>query len=249
MLEVHAIKNLFIIIFILMQDGFKDDSLRIMKDIEKSGAQCQVCASVFCYFQQYSKNFVTRIVKDYNKMFVKKEELSLQSVKQYKVKCPDELSKILKLGQTIIFVRTTNGAGMLHKALVDFGYKVTTIQGALRQEDRDKIIKEFKDGLTQVLISTDLLAQGFDQSRVNLVVNYDLPLKYGTQAEPDYEVYLHRIGRAGRFGRKGQHPDLKIENHFGVQIARTCSNNMDHMIPSWQNDDDFEAAMKDAGLC
>lgn len=43
MLEVHAIKNLFIIIFILMQDGFKDDSLRIMKDIQRSGAQCQVC--------------------------------------------------------------------------------------------------------------------------------------------------------------------------------------------------------------
>ena len=128
-------------------------------------------------FNDTVKNFVTRIVKDYNQMFVKKEELSLQSVKQYKVKCPDELSKILvikdkifeigqKLGQTIIFVRTKNSAGMLHKALVDFGYEVTTIQGALRQEDRDKIIKEFKDGLTQVLISTDLLARGFDQSRV-----------------------------------------------------------------------------------
>ncbi|RVX11839.1 DEAD-box ATP-dependent RNA helicase 38 [Vitis vinifera] len=261
MLEVHAIKNVFIIIFILMQDGFKDDSLRIMKDIERSGAQCQVLL-FSATFNDTVKNFVTRIVKDYNQMFVKKEELSLQSVKQYKVKCPDELSKILvikdkifelgqKLGQTIIFVRTKNSAGMLHKALVDFGYEVTTIQGALRQEDRDKIIKEFKDGLTQVLISTDLLARGFDQSRVNLVVNYDLPLKYGTQAEPDYEVYLHRIGRAGRFGRKGAVFNLlcsdkdnilisKIENHFGVQIAE---------IPSWQNDDDFEAAMKDAGLC
>ena len=128
-------------------------------------------------FNDTVKKFVTRIVKDYNQMFVKKEELSLQSVKQYKVKCPDELSKILvikdkifelgqKLGQTIIFVRTKNSAGMLHKALVDFGYEVTTIQGALRQEDRDKIIKELKDGLTQVLISTDLLARGFDQSRV-----------------------------------------------------------------------------------
>ncbi|RVW13915.1 DEAD-box ATP-dependent RNA helicase 38 [Vitis vinifera] len=268
MLEVHAIKNVFIIIFILMQDGFKDDSLRIMKDIERSGAQCQVLL-FSATFNDTVKNFVTRIVKDYNQMFVKKEELSLQSVKQYKVKCPDELSKILvikdkifelgqKLGQTIIFVRTKNSAGMLHKALVDFGYEVTTIQGALRQEDRDKIIKEFKDGLTQVLISTDLLARGFDQSRVNLVVNYDLPLKYGTQAEPDYEVYLHRIGRAGVLAARFDSPVAiisssdsklidkdnilisKIENHFGVQIAE---------IPSWQNDDDFEAAMKDAGLC
>ncbi|XP_034694211.1 DEAD-box ATP-dependent RNA helicase 38 [Vitis riparia] len=261
-----GISNMKILVFdeadhMLAEDGFKDDSLRIMKDIERSGAQCQVLL-FSATFNDTVKNFVTRIVKDYNQMFVKKEELSLQSVKQYKVKCPDELSKILvikdkifelgqKLGQTIIFVRTKNSAGMLHKALVDFGYEVTTIQGALRQEDRDKIIKEFKDGLTQVLISTDLLARGFDQSRVNLVVNYDLPLKYGTQAEPDYEVYLHRIGRAGRFGRKGAVFNLlcsdkdnilisKIENHFGVQIAE---------IPSWQNDDDFEAAMKDAGLC
>lgn len=122
------------------------------------------------------KNFVTRIVKDYNQLFVKKEELSLESVKQYKVSCPDELAKVLvikdrifefgeKLGQTIIFVRTRHSASMLHKALVDFGYEVTTIQGALRQEDRDKIVKEFKDGLTKVLISTDLLARGFDQQQ------------------------------------------------------------------------------------
>lgn len=135
-------------------------------------------------FGENVKAFVTKIVQDlfvqdYNQMFVKKEELSLDSVKQYKVQCPDELSKIMvikdrilelgqKVGQTIIFVRTRNSASMLHKSLVDYGYEVTTIQGALRQEDRDKIIKEFKDGLTQILISTDLLARGFDQSQVTL---------------------------------------------------------------------------------
>lgn len=120
---------------------------------------------------------MTRIVKDYNQLFVKKEELSLESVKQYKVKCPDELSKVMvikdrifelgeNLGQTIIFVRTRHSASTLHKSLVELGYEVTTIQGALKQEDRDKIVKEFKDGLTQVLISTDLLARGFDQQQV-----------------------------------------------------------------------------------
>lgn len=193
----------------------------------------------------FASRIVTEIsVKDYNQLFVKKEELSLDSLKQYKVYCPDELSKIMvikdkilemgqKVGQTIIFVRTRNSASMLHTSLVEYGYEVTTIQGALKQEDRDKIVKEFKEGLTQVLISTDLLARGFDQAQVlvsfslflvclvlcswfkfllcglvsiqqvNLVVNYDLPLKYDTRGEPDYEVYLHRIGRAGRFGRKG----------------------------------------------
>ena len=71
-----------------------------------------------------------------------------------------------KVGQTIIFVRTRKSAGMLHEALVKYGYEVTTIQGAMTQEDRDKIVKEFKDGLTHVLISTDVLARGFDQSQV-----------------------------------------------------------------------------------
>lgn len=128
-------------------------------------------------FNETVKNFVTRTVKDYNQMFVKKEELSLEALKQYKVICPDELTKILvikdkifelgdKVGQTIIFVRTRNHAHNLHTALVNYGYEVTTIQGALNQEVRDKIVKEFKDGITQVLISTDLLARGFDQSQV-----------------------------------------------------------------------------------
>ena len=136
-------------------------------------------------FDENVKNFVSRVVKDYNQLFVKKEELSLESVKQYKLICPDELTKIRvikdrifeladKLGQTIIFVRTRNSAGMLHKALVDLGYEVTTIQGALTTEIRDKIIKEFKDGLTKVLISTDLLARGFDQQQVRILFPHHL---------------------------------------------------------------------------
>ena len=72
-----------------------------------------------------------------------------------------------KLGQTIIFVRTRRDAGRLHKELVDLGYAVTTIQGAVSAEDRDKIVQEFKNNLTKVLISTDLLARGFDQQQVH----------------------------------------------------------------------------------
>ncbi|KAH0723062.1 hypothetical protein KY289_006106 [Solanum tuberosum] len=249
----------------LAESGFQDDSIRIMKAIVKASVNCQVLL-FSATFGENVKAFVTKIVQDlfvqdYNQMFVKKEELSLDSVKQYKVQCPDELSKIMvikdrilelgqKVGQTIIFVRTRNSASMLHKSLVDYGYEVTTIQGALRQEDRDKIIKEFKDGLTQILISTDLLARGFDQSQVNLVVNYDLPVRHESPTEPDHEVYLHRIGRAGRFGRKGAIFNLlcsdrdnmlmsKIENHFNHQVAE---------IPSWNSEEDFENALKIAGL-
>ncbi|XP_021289921.1 DEAD-box ATP-dependent RNA helicase 38 [Herrania umbratica] len=245
----------------LAEDGFKDDSLRIMRDIERISSNCQVLL-FSATFSETVKNFVSRIVKrDHNQLFVKKEELSLESVKQFKVNVPDELSKVLvikerifefgeRLGQTIIFVRTRNSASMLHKSLVDLGYEVTTIQGALKQEDRDKIVKEFKDGLTQVLISTDLLARGFDQQQVNLVINYDLPVKHDNRTEPDCEVYLHRIGRAGRFGRKGAVFNLlsgdmdqmimsKIENHFGTKVAE---------VADWRNEEDFKAALRSAGL-
>ncbi|KAI3883953.1 hypothetical protein MKW92_021384 [Papaver armeniacum] len=226
----------------LAEDGFKDDSLRIMKDIEKAP-------------------HIARVVKDGNQMFVKKEELSLDVVKQYKVNCPDESAKIQvikdkifelgeKLGQSIIFVHTRKSADALHKALQDYGWQCTSIHGAIEKDHRDKIVKEFKDGLTQVLISTDLLARGFDQSQVNVVVNYDLPVKYEYQSEPDYEVYLHRCGRAGRFGRKGAVFNLlctqkehmlmgKIENHFQNNIVE---------ISDWQNNNEFESALKAAGL-
>ncbi|XP_073044345.1 DEAD-box ATP-dependent RNA helicase 38 [Primulina eburnea] len=249
----------------LAESGFRDDSVKIMKAILKSNANCQVLL-FSATFDDAVKAFVSKIVEDlfvqdYNQLFVKKEELSLESVRQYKVHCPDELSKIMvikdrilelgeKVGQTIVFVRSRNSASNLHQSLISLGYEVTTIQGALKQEDRDKIIKEFKEGLTQVLISTDLLARGFDQKQVNLVVNFDLPVKYDRPSEPDYEVYLHRVGRAGRFGRKGavfnlllNHRDDmimgKIENYFNAQITE---------VGPWNSDKEFETALTNAGL-
>ncbi|KAK8542091.1 hypothetical protein V6N13_137344 [Hibiscus sabdariffa] len=244
----------------LLEEGFKDDSLRIMKDIQRRSSQCQVLL-FSATFDDIVKNFISRIVKDdHNQLFVKKEELSLDSVKQYKVNVPDELSKVMvikdrifefgeRLGQAIIFVRTRNSATTLHQSLTELGYDCTTIQGGLSEEDRDKIVKEFKDGLTQVLISTDLLARGFDQQQVNLVINYDLPVKHDHR-EPNCEVYLHRIGRAGRFGRKGAVFNLlcgdadklimsKIEDHFGMEVTE---------VPNWRDEDGFKAALGSAGL-
>ncbi|GMH28745.1 hypothetical protein Nepgr_030588 [Nepenthes gracilis] len=244
----------------LAQDGFRDDSLRIMNEIKRSGADSQVLL-FSATFNDTVKNFIARTINDYNQLFVRKEELSLEAVKHYKVDCPDELAKVNvikdrildlgeKVGQTIIFVRTRNSATMLHNALVNFGFEVTTIQGARSNEERDLIVKEFKDGLTHVLISTDLLARGFDQSQVNLIVNYELPTKYYSRTEPDHEVYLHRVGRAGRFGRKGAVFNLlcddrerllmqEIEQHFRIKVSQ---------VGSWDSDEDFKAALKEAKL-
>lgn len=128
-------------------------------------------------FNETVKEFVSKVIKDGNHIYVKKEELTLEKVKQYKVQCPDELAKVevikdkifefgQKIGQTIIFVRTRESTRTLHGSLVKEGYECTSIQGALKQEDRDRIIREFKEGYTKVLITTDLLARGFDQAQV-----------------------------------------------------------------------------------
>ncbi|MCL7041693.1 hypothetical protein MKW94_011285 [Papaver nudicaule] len=253
----------------LAEDGFKDDSERIVNTLRKSCC-APLCLQVLLFsatFNDTVKKFVSKMIKDGNQMFVKKEELSLESVKQFKVICPDEaakrqvIDKILeigdKLGQIIIFVRTKKSAKMLHQALdTEGGWKCTNIHGDYDTVKRDEIVKEFKDGFTKVLIATDLLARGFDQAQVNLVINYDLPTQYNPSephnpsAEPHNEVYLHRCGRAGRFGRKGavlnllcNDPDMmlmeKIERHFGIHVSQ---------VPDYRSDEDISAALKEAGL-
>ncbi|KAF6151209.1 hypothetical protein GIB67_037417 [Kingdonia uniflora] len=263
-----SIREMKILVFdeadhMLAEDGFKDDSLRIIKNIrdpKNKNTHCQVLL-FSATFNDTVKNFVSRVVSDSNQLFVKKEELTLEAVKQFKVRCPDEISKLSvvkdkiiglgeKVGQTIIFVHSRKSADMLHSTLAKEGWVCTNIHGAIDKEFRDKIVKEFKEGLTKVLITTDLLSRGFDQSQVNLVVNYDLPVKHGSYGEPDYEVYMHRCGRAGRFGRKGAVFNLllterdsnvmdKIQNHFSQQVAE---------VPNWDSDEDFEAALKSARL-
>ena len=74
-------------------------------------------------------------------------------------------------------------------------FTVSSIHGEMKQDERNKIMKEFRTGSSRVLITTNLLARGIDVQQVSLVINFELP--------NDKELYLHRIGRSGRFGRKG----------------------------------------------
>lgn len=125
-------------------------------------------------------DFVGRTVKDPNKLIVERKALTLDSVKQYKVVCPQEENKIevikdqimelAGIGQTIIFVETKKSADKLHKALVEMGYTVTSIHGSMTVADRDTIVQEFKGNLTSVLIATDVISRGFDQKKVCVIL-------------------------------------------------------------------------------
>ncbi|KAJ0974007.1 hypothetical protein J5N97_015972 [Dioscorea zingiberensis] len=266
--------NIKILVFdeadhMLAESGFKDDSERIMRDIRRESGGCQVLL-FSATFNETVKAFVSHVVRDGNQIFVKKEELALEKVKQYKVRCyrdrehPDDclktkvIKKILEfgrmIGQTIIFVRTREGARNLYKELSKEGWECTAIQGALNIEHRDKIIKEFKDGLTLVLITTDLLARGFDQEQVNLVVNYDLPVVYESlkrgSPEPDCEVYLHRVGRTGRFGRNGAVFNL-LGSREEEAMLEMIEHYFQHSIPkvdNWEDEKNLKKAIQDSGL-
>jgi translation initiation factor 4A len=148
-------------------------------------------------------NLSSNFMNDPAKILVKNEELTLLGIKQYYITLKKEwkletlmnLYKGLDISQAIIFCNSINGTENLTTDMRSKGHKVSCIHSGLPMNERAKVMSEFRSGVTRVLISTDLTARGIDVYNVSIVINYDLP----TQKE----TYIHRIGRSGRFGKKG----------------------------------------------
>jgi len=243
----------------LEQSGFADASFRLVRDTKRQSPQVQVLL-FSATFSERVREFAFKLTgQNPNHVFLPKEQLSLDVIKQYRVVVDrlDEKYNVLssmifpnceRLGQTIIFVRSRGWARTLHQRLTDEGHTCTSISGEMSFEDRDRVIQEFRDSVTRILISTDVLSRGFDVSDVTLVVNYDVPLEFESW-EPAYETYLHRIGRSGRFGRRGCAFNLVCgprENDIIDKIA----NYFEREIPSVPKDDEarFIDVLKEAGL-
>jgi len=159
------------------------------------------------YVAKLAKSMVPRP----NIIHVKKEDLTLTTITQtfMNVGTDDnkrnklsELYSVMNVGQSIIFVNTRQTAFDLATFMKSSGHAVSLITGTqrgyLEVAERDKVMQEFRDLVTRVLISTDVLSRGIDVPSVTVVVNYDLP-----NGSEKMETYLHRIGRTGRFGKKG----------------------------------------------
>jgi len=134
-----------------------------------------------------------------------------------------DIYSLLTIGQSIVFVEMKRTADSVHRALTDNGYTCSVLHAGLQPEERDETMLAFRNGESNVLITTNVLARGVDVDNVCLVINYDIPVDFNKQ--PDFETYLHRIGRTGRFGRKGTAINLigddrsievlaAIEQHF-----------------------------------
>lgn len=149
-------------------------------------------------------NIANKFLRDPIRILVKKDELTLEGIKQYyvdveeeqwKFDCLTDLYDSISVTQAVIFCNTRRKVEELANKLTENDFTVSYIHSDMSQQDRDKIMTEFRTGSSRILISTDLLARGIDVQQVSLVINFDLP--------DNYENYIHRIGRGGRFGRKG----------------------------------------------
>ena len=131
------------------------------------------------------------------------KKLSLQGLQQYvheltekeKNRKLNDLLDNLEFNQVVIFVKSVQRAVALDKLLVECNFPSIAIHSGLEQEDRISRYKQFKEFQKRIMVSTDLFGRGIDIERVNIVINYDMP--------DDSDSYLHRVGRAGRFGTKG----------------------------------------------
>jgi len=151
-------------------------------------------------FFRISKCFMRNPVK----ILVKDEDLTLEGIKQfyinlehneYKYETLCDLYDLCSVSQTIIYCNSRTMVEELYRRLCEDNFSCVCMHGELSQDERNKIMSEFRNGTSRILISTDLLSRGIDIQQVSLVINYDIP--------NNIESYIHRIGRSGRYGRKG----------------------------------------------
>jgi ATP-dependent RNA helicase len=146
----------------------------------------------------------TKFMTDPVRILVKRDELTLEGLKQYFIAIEKEewkfdtlcdLYDTLTITQAVIFCNTRRKVDWLTDKMREANFTVSAMHGDMPQRERDSIMQDFRQANSRVLISTDVWARGIDVQQVSLVINYDLP--------SNRENYIHRIGRSGRFGRKG----------------------------------------------
>merc|ERR1711962_733536 len=184
----------------MLSRGFKDQIYDVFKTMP---GEIQVVL-LSAMMPQDVLEVTQRFMRDPIRILVKKEELTLEGIRQFYINVEKEewkldtlcdLYETLTITQAVIFCNTRRKVDWLTEKMHSRDFTVSAMHGDMDQKERDVIMREFRSGSSRVLITTDLLARGIDVQQVSLVINYDLPA--------NRENYIHRIGRGGRFGRKG----------------------------------------------
>jgi ATP-dependent RNA helicase DDX19/DBP5 len=227
------------------ESSHRTNSLLIKKAMPPT---CQ-CLFFSATFPKEVLDFAEKLVGQADKILISSdEELVLDVIKQLwidtgtyqggKRQFLEDMYSFLEIGQSIVFVETRKEADEVTQILNAKGYPCSVLHGKVENEERDRLMESFRVGQTKVLITTNVLARGVDIDNVCLVVNYDMPRQRNQETgvwSPDFETYLHRIGRTGRFGRKGTAINLvqddnakrtlaEIEQHFapGKEMIAQC---------------------------
>ncbi|KAH3675815.1 hypothetical protein WICPIJ_009268 [Wickerhamomyces pijperi] len=220
----------------LMSKGFKEQIYDIYKELPNGCQAVVVSATLPKDVLEVTGKFTTDPVK----ILVKRDELTLEGIKQYFISVEKEEWKFdtlcdlydsLTITQAVIFCNTKKKVDWLTEKMRSSNFTVVSMHGDMKQDERDTVMTDFRSGKSRVLISTDVWARGIDVQQVSLVMNYDLPM--------DRENYIHRIGRSGRFGRKGvainfvTEQDVQslhdIEQYYSTQIEEMPVNINDMM--------------------
>jgi len=220
MIKRCALRTDEIISFILdeademLSRGFKEQIYEIFQYVPKTSQICLFSATMPMKALELTEKFMNDPVK----ILIKKEELTLEGIKQYYLGLEQESWKIatlcdlydkLSISQSIIFANSRRKVDYVKDQLEREGHQVECIHGEMTQKERNSIMDDFRNGKSRILITTDIIARGIDVQQVSIVINYDIPRFR--------EVYIHRIGRSGRYGRKGTAINFVTEREY-VQL-------------------------------
>jgi len=184
----------------MLNKGFKEQIYDVYRYLPPETQVVLVSATLPVDVLEMTSKFMTDPIR----ILVKRDELTLEGIKQFFVAVEKEewkfdtlcdLYDTLTITQAVIFCNTKKKVDWLTEKMRANNFTVSAMHGDMPQKERDAIMGEFRGGTTRVLITTDVWARGIDVQQVSLVINYDLPT--------NRENYIHRIGRSGRYGRKG----------------------------------------------
>ena len=209
----------------MLSSGFKEQVYNIFQYLDNNVQVCLFSATL----PDDINVIIEKIMRNPIRISVKREQLTLEGIKQYFIAIDDDRQKYITLkniydnitvSQSIIYCNSIKRVQDLYDAMCEDGFPVCRIHSHMDKSERDKSLRGFRDGLSRVLISSNVTARGIDIQQVSIVINFDIPKCVHT--------YLHRIGRSGRWGRKGvginfiTRRDIqylkRIEEHYSTQI-------------------------------
>jgi superfamily II DNA/RNA helicase len=214
----------------MLSSGFKEQVYNIFQHFNNNIQVALFSATLPDHIQGITSKFM----RDPVKIQVRAEQLTLEGIAQYYVAIEDDRQKYLTLkdlysfmsvSQCIIYANSVKRVSALYDAMMEDGFPVCRIHSGMDKSDRDKAFADFRGGTFRVLISSNVTARGIDIQQVSVVINFDIP--------KDVHTYLHRIGRSGRWGRKGVGINMitrrdmsklkEIEQYYSTQIKEMPS--------------------------